>query len=235
MTNKELELRVIKLEASLLQKEISEGLTAKQQPKEEFEVGVWYIHKDIRFSYNNLFFVTGKKKDRYNYYGFLSNDWVDKEYCVDSYLEEDMRKATHKEIETALIKEAKKRGFKEGVRFKCLSNINTTETFKGNFRYENGTTLTCDSSGSTFNYGCIFEDGKWSEIIENSFEIAGHKVEIDGDTVKIGYQRLDKIRLQNLFDACIHCGIDYFHHNEDVKINVDELGLLIDYINARNI
>ena len=69
--------------------------------------------------------------------------------------------ATEKEVETALIQEAKKRGFKEGVRFRS-AHANATYSILG-YSLEFDGSLHCQR-----NAGCIFntDNGKWAEIIE---------------------------------------------------------------------
>lgn len=69
--------------------------------------------------------------------------------------------ATNKEVETALIAEAKRRGFKEGVEVEEPENVNNQETGKilnNCFVYENNRLAT----GGLL----VFKDGKWAEIIE---------------------------------------------------------------------
>ena len=68
--------------------------------------------------------------------------------------------ATDKEVEEALIKEAKKRGFKEGV--VVVSKGYNDTVFDGEFRFEEWHKNTLDS----FNTGDIFKDGKWATIVE---------------------------------------------------------------------
>jgi len=68
------------------------------------------------------------------------------------------RKATDKEVEDALIAEAKRRGYKKGLRIKCLCMGNeeiplgSVFNFDGHYFYLDGTQ--------------IFQNGKWAEIVE---------------------------------------------------------------------
>ena len=82
--------------------------------------------------------------------------------CSSKYLEP----ATDKEVEQALIKEAKKRGFKEGVVANQKPAYNghggTFNINKSNFEYSHFTqNLTIDGFG-------IYNYGKWAEIIKET-------------------------------------------------------------------
>lgn len=74
------------------------------------------------------------------------------------------RKATIQEVENALIFEAKKRGFKDGVKYRCLVT-NTIHDIDGelSFEYE-------INSLYTYVDGCLhhkcYKNGKWAEIID---------------------------------------------------------------------
>jgi len=65
--------------------------------------------------------------------------------------------ATDKEVEQALIKEAKKRGFKKGVYSKCLWNKITKKLEQGGFHNDRNELWFCGAH--------IFDNGKWAEII----------------------------------------------------------------------
>ncbi|MGK0446510.1 MAG: hypothetical protein ACJA2M_000279 [Polaribacter sp.] len=71
-------------------------------------------------------------------------------------------KSTDKEVEEALIKEAKKIGFKEGVQFKSAWNQSSICDFKGMYFDIKNNSL---SSGDCHNE-CIFQNGVWAEILE---------------------------------------------------------------------
>lgn len=94
----------------------------------------------------------GNWKDELNLYG---DDWS----CF--------KLATPEEVKAMLLKEAEKRGYKEGVKLKSMNDWDTDDTFHGcgNFYIESNTLY--DSSG----YGVIFKEGKWAEIINENNEI----------------------------------------------------------------
>lgn len=152
---------------------------SKKEEKPELEVGKWYkINK--KDNNNVLIYYKGKSRN----YGFdMGGDWsivlgdADKEYYTPS---------TDSEISSALIKEAKKRGFKEGMDRmpKCLKDghkWDTNDKFHYNISGDNKSRL---DLGAT----CIFLDGKWAEIIEDKLELNGKEVIIDekNDTITIG-------------------------------------------------
>lgn len=118
--------------------------------KEEFEVGEWY-----KYGTDLLVWNRGDST-----YGFNSlNNWGD-DYLFSC---QSGRKATSQEVEEALIKEVKKRGFEEGVSVRV----------KGDWMFE-GTASNHLLNHPTFsfkdgylNFGgmYIFKNGKWATII----------------------------------------------------------------------
>ena len=76
------------------------------------------------------------------------------------------RPATDKEVEDALIKEAKKRGYKEG-NYKCLSESGKTYDHCSNYKSENEKLFSGWSSDSR---NILFKEGKWATIIEDKKE-----------------------------------------------------------------
>ena len=77
------------------------------------------------------------------------------------------RLATEEEVSEALINEAKKRGYKEGVKckFGIIEDIRTIETNDFVFKLEYNTLGIKLKNG---NADIIFKNGKWAEIIEES-------------------------------------------------------------------
>lgn len=157
-----------KEEIAKLQNQLDELKSKIEKP--QFEVGKWYVlNSDWCFLVNiskiedNNIFGYG-----FNYYGTRNeyienpeNAWVDIE-SLDSY-----HLATQKEVEEALTKEAVKRRFKDGVRFKSAVEPNDKDNFifKSPFDFKinynnDGTRLWGASSG------CIFSNGKWATPIK---------------------------------------------------------------------
>lgn len=132
---------------------------------DKLEVGKWYnwINKEL------LFFITKIENDQIYYYGFdngvFENDWIH----IDNYFE----LATPQEVETALINEAKKRGFKFGVTF---NNAYNSECHNKNSGVVDSKISFLDYSKDGFqglhtNNQWIFYNGVWAEIIDETIEI----------------------------------------------------------------
>ena len=97
----------------------------------------------------------------YESYGFnIDGDWMtgNGQFLDDG----KFKPATKEEVEQALLKEAKKRGFKDGVKIKRAWD-SETQTLKNCYNYGYYPSL------KTFDIGNwqVFEDGVWAEIIEN--------------------------------------------------------------------
>ena len=124
------------------------------------KINNWYVFKDE--DCNFLFYINEIDKDRFNAlggYGFDDDEWDESLNWLDDSEFNLLRLATDKEIEQALIKEAKKLGFKEGVRY--LSPNNKFNRFiKEPFYLNEDNDALCCKNGDF-----IFYKGKWAEII----------------------------------------------------------------------
>lgn len=132
----------------LLQQFIPEAFENK------LEVGKWYKSELGAICFN--------LED--SYYGFDSiGDWRDITYFKIGEDIYEWELATEEEVREALINEAKRRGYKEGVRckFGLIKEIRTIETniFDWNGKY---LFVRCING----NADIIFKNGQWSEIIE---------------------------------------------------------------------
>jgi hypothetical protein len=155
----------------------------KQEPK--FEVGKWYKDPNGCFMvncqnpnipYNNGSFGFG--------FGAISSEWHDKGLGKDRCL----IPATPKEVETALIAEAKKRGFK-GRKVKTLDRGDNGIAWGDSLEYDSKNDSLYGDSGGT---GIIYKQGQWAEIIkEDKIMIGGYEVEkIDKGGIKIGCKKM---------------------------------------------
>ena len=118
----------------------------------------WYKDKEVKGWC--VFFENGIMK-----HGFDGNgDWFE-DHNQNYKLRKSDYKATDKEVEEALIKEAKKRGFKEGVRInsKWMPNISANK-LNGKFVFDNKFEL-CAKANSLMKY-TIFQNGVWAEIVD---------------------------------------------------------------------
>lgn len=139
----------------------------KQYPefKTQLEVGKWYTH-DNGF----LFCFTGgfdKDKDPFGYGLSTYGNWYDLDETEDGgWNGKELRPATKEEVEEALINEAKKRGFKEGVRIKVHADELDNPENTGRSLNIDGNHITYDGESLVFDCAVIFHNGKWAEIIE---------------------------------------------------------------------
>ena len=117
--------------------------------KEDNKVIGWYFAEDSKVF---LHYFNGTEKA----YGFSWGKVWSNNLSVSSSKGD---KASDKEVEQALIKEAKKRGFKEGVRFTCLYN---------KFIIDDCHPMLCSEGYLWIKGGCVFRDGKWATIIKET-------------------------------------------------------------------
>lgn len=147
----------------LLQKFIPEAFETK------LEVGKWY-----KVYYNEGYCLFNFKEysddNPSKNYGFTNTKmynyrWAEEGIAV--YERDENIPATEEEVREALINEAKKRGYKEGVRcqFGLIKEIRTIETNDFEFKLEYNTLGIKRKNG---NADVIFRSGKWAEIIEQS-------------------------------------------------------------------
>jgi hypothetical protein len=133
----------------------------------KLEVGKWYV-KEWKDGDFDLFFAQEIKEDKvYSYDNYFRNGkpvlYNAEEQPLEHLKEVNrllFRLATKEEVETALINEAKRRGFKEGAKY-----LSPNKTFirKANFPLcinEQQDALCCE------NGDLIFNNGVWAEIIK---------------------------------------------------------------------
>ena len=133
------------------------------EPK--FEVGKWYIEKQVEYGGKCLFYFTTNK----NGYGFTrSGNWTN-EFSRDD--NESFTPATPSEVQAALEAEAFKRGFVKGVMVKPLPSCdgnnadNIGDINCNEFIYRDGLNeLVTALSNNRYN-SVIFKDGVWVTII----------------------------------------------------------------------
>jgi hypothetical protein len=135
----------------------------------KLEVGKWYKTKGCLFNFQ----LNSKS------YGFNGKKWVKTNWIVEPNKVDEKNwkpiSATTEEVETALVNEAKKRGFKEGVKIKNLFDYNLI-ICKGEINNFYSNQLWFDK------VGCIFKDGKWAEILPQPIKMTVAEVE-----AKLGY------------------------------------------------
>ena len=121
--------------------------------KPSLEVGKWYKNQ-----YGAMWFFQGYDKETY---GFRSNGLFTKNASI--YWKDIKILATPQEEAQALTKEAVKRGFKEGVKFKRVKGVYDIEynLLCNDFYLSNANIL-------YYKGKCIFYNGVWATIIENT-------------------------------------------------------------------
>lgn len=151
----------------LLQEFIPEAFT-------KLQINKWYKRRHKKA----LFYVINLPNDECHLikvYGFDNGgDWMHHE-SPQTYPDNEVI-ATEEEVREALINEAKKRGYKKGVKckFGIIEDIRTIETniFDWNGKY---LFVRCING----NADIIFKNGKWAEIIEEPKETEPTKEEIN--------------------------------------------------------
>ena len=124
--------------------------------KEDEKLNGWYKDKEQK---KWCVFL----KDGIMIYGFdSSGNWFE-DHNYTHELGKDDYKATDKEVGQALIKKAKNRGFKEGVRFNSAWNGYKC-IFNGLVYSPKKNSLSSGNSGNN----CVFQNGKWATIIKET-------------------------------------------------------------------
>ena len=159
--------------------------------KKELEIGKWYKTKKEGFE-KCLFNFLGEKDECIIAYGFNAQGaWSSKAYWFLYYKTMEFLEATPEEVSTALINEAKKRGYKKGVtiqwksRPKLIYKLGDDE-----FDYlESRNVLVFGDYG-------IFERGEWAEILsqektvitmEKALKIIAKKMKVSPENIEIQY------------------------------------------------
>ena len=172
-----------KEEIKKLQQQLDNLKAELDKPK--FEVGDWVV--------SNLGEIGRIKNDGLELCPNTSNT----AYCLGD-MSDIKRLATRTEIETALIKEAEKRGFKKGVKYKGAS-CNWTEYIHGSLEYfKDGDVLT-DGYGES-----VYKQGKWAEIVEDKVKFFDWDVVYGGSLIGIGCEDYSKNFLLELESALNH-------------------------------
>lgn len=149
------------------------------------EIGKWYVYDSSLLNFQGL-----NHKDLILAYGFLEDkSWMETSNCGNDFKE--WKEATHEEVESALIAEAKKRGYKKGVRcvFGAVKNkrIISTNEIKWNPDWT-------DKGGLSMGMSIIFTDGKWAEILptektvitrEKALKILAKKLKVSPENIEI--------------------------------------------------
>jgi len=197
------EKEIKKLEKAV--EDINKRIDKLKEDKPKFEVGKWYKHGKL-----SIFCFVKENGLGVNGYGFNPDGWCDDNTWSKNW---EITSATNEEVEAALIAEAKKRGFKEGV-IVDLSSINpdwqTRTKINGSSRYlsayDNDDN---DDYNNALVFGAcyIFSKGQWAEIIEEpKAVINGYEMEQEGDLIKFGCDKFNKE-----FFKALNSDLDYLN------------------------
>lgn len=135
--------------------------TAATQTEEEtpqqLKVGKWYTYKE-----DNCDWLMNYQEEGFSCYGFNTNRSWRNDYIMSSGL--NWKPATLEETQTALIKEARKRGYTAN-NFKTLKEY--TSGFDTDFNFTHlGDTLYCMPLGK--GGAVVYENGVWAEVVEET-------------------------------------------------------------------
>ena len=138
--------------------------------KDDLVVGKWYKEETTNF----LVFIKDLKHSSYAGYGFNTRgDWKDSLGRIGL----QHIPATDEEVKKALIKEAKKRGFKEGVRIKSIWMSGTAKLFYGELCFDGEFELCYKNNGGMLY--TLFNNGVWATIVEETITKEEAKVITD--------------------------------------------------------
>ncbi len=181
----------------------------KQLEKPQISLNKWYKHCCGGFHFNdviNSYGIDGGGK-WYNGNGF---------FMVHP---ENWTPATDEEVKEALIKEAKKIGFKEGVGFKSASTefkckINSNWNYNPNIN-------------SLSNYGGhVFCEGKWAEIIDEPLKVCGYEVKKVDNHFEIGCKKIHESRVKSLKDLMQHSGFKTVSF-DNYSVSLEEINKIL--------
>jgi len=138
--------------------------------KSELEVGKWYKWTDNYYK-TDVMFITKVEGNRVYYYGIFNKNWTDEDWGDSQH---KYVLATEAEVKEALINEAEKRGFKEGVTIIPIRCDKKQKLETSNISYNHK--LSClnilDINGNlqykNYNHACIYSDGTWAKIIKET-------------------------------------------------------------------
>lgn len=206
-------------------------ITFAPLPKEpKLEVGKWLKpnHGKAIINYQGGGSGYGLNKD---------GDWEECNNWSFNSWPEDWQPATDKEVEESLIKEAKKRGFKDYIFIKPL--FSNGDPFTSGLKWETDSissfifvsgelSIKCNNRSDTCR---IFANGKWAEIIEESVPtINGYEMEIDDDEVKFGCEKYNIDMVRELWCISDRIGLESFTIDSNF-VKIMELKEIVDYLN----
>lgn len=220
--------RIAQLEKQMLEVLKKQEVTAEKfgklpESKLKYGIGKWYIDFD-----DDLFFAESVNKQ--SFIGEFNGYYVNGDKGIWNTTNQIKREATTKEIETSLVKEAIRIGFKEGARvtkhpeLKKFLRVLSKDDYHFSV-YQEQIRLSYDDY-------ILFQGGKWAEIIkEQPLTLNGHEVKIGGDTIRIGCK--DNYNLEDFetfVSSLVFFGVTTLN-GPDGCYTVEDLKKIIDQIN----
>ena len=176
--------------------DILERIEKLENEKPEFEVGKWYKLDTNDDEWVKLIVCcTEVFEDKISGYGISSiGDWSSENHWFNK--NSKTRPATNEEVEAALIAEAKKRGFKEGVKVSRDWCKKKQQTIKENkIHYDTAVNALCFTGRE------VFRNGQWAEIIEEpKVIINGYEMKQDGDIISFGCASLLNCQVEKILE-----------------------------------
>jgi len=119
----------------------------------------------------------------------------------------EYRLAINDEIEACLIKEAEKRGFVTGTKYKYpdIPSIETRTIKCNKFKYNPKWDILYEViTGSN-----IYYENKWAEIVEEEeIKISEYEVKFNSSYISIGCKKYSFIEVRSLYENCLTFGIN---------------------------
>jgi len=179
----------------------------KQEPK--FEAGKWYVVTSVN-NYKYLFNYQSTTNNQYIGFGYnyKLESWITSPLMETNQLQ-SITPATPSEIETALIAEAKRRGFKDNLIIKDAKYKEKSPPQFGHYRY------IADQDGLTNDMSWVYYQGQWAEIIQEDKIMIGDAIaEFRDGGVWFNRHQYSKKELQSLVEI-------FDNHADQIKsINV---------------
>lgn len=220
---------------------------SKLESKPTYKVGDW-----VEYILTSNIFANEVRTGR------ITSERIAGIYVIDNKIsaweQHILKKLNHSEIETFLIEEAKRRGYKKGVSILDRRSNSTVCTITSpHFDYKYNPTLdrlyTIILGRNNMYDAVIYSKGEWAEIINyEAIKIGGYDVEFESNGIKVGCKHIDKYdlgRLKSFYQLVGKLGIEsmevmpqhntihIFHESVDHKfeVNIDTLQKILDKLN----
>jgi hypothetical protein len=192
--------------------------------EKEYKVGDWITFTSLPEEYSRFngdtVKITNIKENPHNYwYNHEPYSFSGGGFSYNAY-KTCFRKATLKEIKNALIAEAKRRGFKEGVKVQSFVHnkplfCNRVSDNIDYISFEDKLHFGIDG----LNYVVIYKNGKWAKILPSypQIEVNRHNAEFFDWGVKFGCAEIDKHVFIDLYNTRSITNLQGIHNNRSIE------------------